>query len=1306
MADELIQSLIDDGSISADEGAIQDADLRLTDAEGNTQGSWIDADTVRLPSGNTVRLSSYDAREINKFVKDKETGELTNKEGEVGGSQQMLSISKLARDHGFNNLVDTGNKGSFGRPIYDLQNAAGTTFGDYLTETGVVEDNKYSSQQALDNQAFQKLWATTKEARGQQAGDWDVAADWVQEFIASEGPEQLKKIAHDESELAAARNAGVSKHYIQNDVEIKSYDRSYLNKAKNPLSTSWDTGWKGVEEGAAGLLELVGHETGWEGLEDYAEGWKNETQYELQNLPTVITDYTEFMDDDSWHKNTGEFFEYVGNMAAMSLPYMAITIGGVAVGGTVGLAAPAAVYAGQVWNEMGDTDESEKNAVLALGAGISMAALDRLGVRGIANASALSREGREQIIGQLVGKGMSRDQAKNAIMKATKLEAAKLAGDASKFAKEQITKRRILKDLIKSGGIAAGSEGLTEVGQETVAYLAAVAGSNTKEFDADELIERLTHAAVGGSLLGAGFSIPGTAYNTGQWTDVAYRLAPADERLRTQQNQWAAEEREAHGRVLSHDEILQESERKANTKAAKGRQDTQLADRAARDEKRRGDRSWGDWRQEAFESIPGLWRGATRHIFNDKLQERSRSARQLASLFSGQLSQMYSGSTFENAKHLQLAEYKNHLDLPAQTAADFGFNSPSIGNLSKMSDIIYDAYNRVGTDFDKLKGSDLEKHIPALKKFNESSARMADKIWADQKEYNPELGYTKDYAYKRKSLDKSKIASNKQGFEKDLQERFGLDSFQAAELTRQILNVESITDIDEAFSVTEKGGLKPTSHKNRSLGLSEDPEFSKAWLNNNIMTNLSDMAKGGARYTSYQKYLGDDNRRVTSLIGDMEAELVASGMDPKEAQKLTDKAARGMQDYIDAESGNYKRPQTKFGESLQDIQRNFLFVTTISSLPLATLSSIVELALSTRSLNQQQIGNLAKMAKKEVKAIRGNMNWDRTADTAGRKQLKDLGFFEWEVGAATVTGATESFQSSQLKQRWTDNFFRAIGLKQWTDLTRAIRASVAGDYMMDKLAVVAKRDLDNLTNEEVEAEDALRQIGINVEDAIEIFNKTEPTEADQQTMEKMFRDATFNFINDAVVLPQAALRPLFYQDPRFALFTQFHGFISTFQANHLPKLYRSAFKGQTPAIKYNAFATIATMVLLGFLSQYLKDLLKYGEDARASEVAGQLEQGQWIQRGINSSGLLGVGERALNAIHPIYESRTESTPEWLFDAVVGESAAASKAGQLLGGAEDVLSGDTAKGVSNLAKATPLGPFTRIRKESANFLFEE
>ena len=106
-----------------------------------------------------------------------------------------------------------------------------------------------------------------------------------------------------------------------------------------------------------------------------------------------------------------------------------------------------------------------------------------------------------------------------------------------------------------------------------------------------------------------------------------------------------------------------------------------------------------------------------------------------------------------------------------------------------------------------------------------------------------------------------------------------------------------------------------------------------------------------------------------------------------------------------------------------------------------------------------------------------------------------------------------------------------------------------GDFLKTKLELIANSDPDSKTNEVQEAEEQLRNYGLDVDTAVQAYMTGEPI-SDAQ-----LREFQFNWINDAVVLPQAANRPLIYQDPRFALFTQFQGFISAFTANQLPKMW-------------------------------------------------------------------------------------------------------------------------------------------------------
>ena len=168
-----------------------------------------------------------------------------------------------------------------------------------------------------------------------------------------------------------------------------------------------------------------------------------------------------------------------------------------------------------------------------------------------------------------------------------------------------------------------------------------------------------------------------------------------------------------------------------------------------------------------------------------------------------------------------------------------------------------------------------------------------------------------------------------------------------------------------------------------------------------------------------------------------------------------------------------------------------------------------------------------------------------------------------------------------------------------------------------------------------------------------------------------------------MALPQAANRPLIYQDPRFALLTQFQGFIATFTANHIPKLWGEYVKRGTPAMKYNAFAVMATMIMLGFASQYLKDLIKFGGRTP------YLEDPEYIQRGIRASGLLGTGERVLDQFFPLYEQRSRTPGDWVFNTTTSESPALANLKRAAKGTAQLAGGDVQEGGRNLFKTLPV-----------------
>ena len=864
-----------------------------------------------------------------------------------------------------------------------------------------------------------------------------------------------------------------------------------------------------------------------------------------------------------------------------------------------------------------------------------------------------------------------------------------LAGDAAQVAGQQLRARNVLRGFAGAAGKGLLSEASTEAAQELTAYIAATQGSD-KVFNAAELQERLINASIAGGTLGSAFAVPGTAYDVGAWADVAVRQADAEAKRLSRAGQFAKEEVDKHGRVQTIQELNEENDIKsgARSQTIKHWQD-RVKEYKARDK----GTAW-DQTKEVFGLAPALWRGATRFIFNDELQNKSRAARILADMFGANLQRTYSGSNFENRKHHLLAQYKNMVADPADYAKAAGLKTQSdkvLQNaIQSLKDEVLDAEaNNRNINWNNVP----QEHRTWLSQYYNEAISLGDKLHADQLKHNPNLGYVKNYLFHYKAFDKVAIEKDKNKFIQALVDHKNYNRRDAEILVNEIINSNTING-EQDFHVGH-GRQVPGSHRARTLNLADDPNFND-FMDNNPFNNISSAAKSAARFIAYQEFIGDDNVKVNELV----QQMIEEGVSEAEANQV----ASRLQDYLDAESGNYKRIKS---DTFNKIQKNLMFWTTLAGLPLATISSFVELALTTRALTNDQIFTTIKNAAKE--GAKGMMNALNRFDSKAQRQinknerqaqLKDLGYFNWDVGAAHTTGVTET--NARDRER-LDKYFKLIGLQQWTDYTRAVRGAIADDYVLGKLKLISTQRSQGTryTNEVQEAEEHLRNLGINVDDMIQLYDIRGPLTPEQ---EKVFndnmREAQFNFINEAVALPQSANRPLIYQNPHLALFTQFQGFIATFTANHIPKMWGELVSRGTPAMKYNAFAVMTTMIALGFASQYLKDLIKY------FGPTPYLDSTEKFQRAIGASGLLGSGERVVNFFFPIYEQRSSSTIDWFFNTISGEAAALSNVTRAAEAGGHVLTGDYERGAYKGLKVTPIfGPLNEINRRIADAFFD-
>lgn len=1275
------------------------------DALGDTGLEFYDADTLYDSEGQGYRLKGVNAFEVDRL----------GKEGQVGGQLSKEQVVKLANEMGYTNVVETGETDTTTkRKMVDLQDDSGRSFARELAASGMApimgEFDKGGS--LLRSRDFRQAMRSNENY---ETNEFDEAADVLAEHLQNNNEyqalfKQRRLLPGLQGDIYADAGATFERRGID----------TMTGESTTPLSTAWDTAMYGVQEAAYGMLDLIGERLGIDYLENVGEAGVHRKRFKIGQQGTILTDYKDV-------NGFGDALEYLGNNMVMSLPYMGITAASMMLAPATGgasLLAPVSVYSGQVWNEMGDQagEDGEKSASLAIGAGVIQAALDAAGVGFVFKAGGTPKQLFKKGVEALMAKGASKEAAEAQMARSTKEQIGKFLKDAGTTVGEQLRHRDLALTTIQRGAMAAGTEGMTEAMQESIAAIAADLGT-TGVVDWRDVSDRAIQGAIAGTALGGSFGTAGGIWDAGKWQDMAWKGAVEDPKHVSDSTQYAREEEIEKGYVPSHQENIREA-RSLPEATEKG------DDRAARHEAKLKTRGFRESVKDIGKGFVELFPRQTSNIGTDEQVAKSKTLRKLKDMVGGFADKIYSGPIFENFKHHLMTKYKTTMGTDVENIYVALNEGKPVGRKDKRR-ISNEFYKVVQAAQDKKGYLDKNK-IPEVSEGGLKKATileivkklddLARMMYKDQKNYNKDLGKIENYLLTFKSLDKGAVAKKRDVFIKRLKEVYNLDHQTATALTDEIINGES-TSAGEAFSLV-KGGYKPGAHKKKSFRLSEQELFQE-FMEQDLIANAANAAKSAARYVSYQNYFGNNN----STLDKMYDQMIREGL----TQEEVDEIAYRMKNYIDSESGNYKRPTSELGKRLEAVQKNFMLFSTITGLTLATMASLPELALGVLGLSSKQIfgdkGSLSTMAHEfsnmifkgmmEVAHV-GQKKGETTRDTVGTKMISDAGYYAWDVGAATVTGVTETHA---WHQTLLENFFKWTGLQGWTNFTRATRAAMAGDYIVENAMIILKHpEGEPKTNEVREAEDKLRNLGIDVSDvhdkhhklgssgrkgsslskiarAFKTMNlpadqKTEGMLQNEEAVSYIIKDAVFNFVNDAVVMPMSYNRPLIYQDPRFALFMQFQGFMSAFTANHIPKMWNNYIKNGSPQMRYNTFAVMMTMIMMGFVSQYLKDLIKFGK------ASPYLDEHEFIRRGIQSSGLLGTAERGLDFIFPMYETRTSGAGEWAFDKAVGESPTLSKGLQLGEAAGSLIQGDTDRATSKLGSAV-MGPL----RHTGRWLFD-
>lgn len=326
------------------------------------------------------------------------------------------------------------------------------------------------------------------------------------------------------------------------------------------------------------------------------------------------------------------------------------------------------------------------------------------------------------------------------------------------------------------------------------------------------------------------------------------------------------------------------------------------------------------------------------------------------------------------------------------------------------------------------------------------------------------------------------------------------------------------------------------------------------------------------------------------------------------------------------------------------IQGNIIAIENLALLPLSLFASLIDpLGIAVRT------GSF-KDAWEGFKRGMDQLRKDLTSKVTGAKQeetelellVRDLGVLDENSMMNAYGDAYSGNYMSRGLKKLNEAFFRWNGMEGWNKAMR-VQATIAGSqFILKHLRTVNDEKADPKVK--AESKRYLDEMGLKAEDlkkvetkavsltrrqlhagdpAVEVIwatnNREELLKSKEDDTTYRLRRALFKFVDSAVLRPNAAHRPIWGSDPRFALIFHLKQFTHSFQEVIMKRVWHEWKQGNTkPAqvaltyIPFMAAADAAKAMLLG-----------KGFD---------MSLGQFLGKEVERSGLLGTGQYAVDAV--------------------------------------------------------------------------
>lgn len=434
-------------------------------------------------------------------------------------------------------------------------------------------------------------------------------------------------------------------------------------------------------------------------------------------------------------------------------------------------------------------------------------------------------------------------------------------------------------------------------------------------------------------------------------------------------------------------------------------------------------------------------------------------------------------------------------------------------------------------------------------------------------------------------------------------------------------------------SISDYDGLSHTpymgSHDTRILAwMAKEPEMSR-FLSSDLDQTLISYVDQSIRRAEFARRFGDDgNGRVDPQTG-QRIKGIKELLERAEEAGMTEKQRKLAQNFIAAIMG------TLGGDLNPKIRQGMSYVMVYENLRLLSMSLFSSLVdpngILVRSGSFQDTWIATKAAIAEIAAWSKRRKGEPGGMSDIRRLAEQVGTIEdaigkealgYEYGGAYMAGAARN-----VNEKW----FEVTGIAGYTRLTRVMATAAAQNFLKRHAAGADKHSARYLDELGLTA----RDVRLDSEGNLRLLTEEERQSATAARIaaDDRLRNAVFRFVDEAILRPDSAQRPVYGSDPHFMLVFHLKGFMYSFYERIMKRAWREAVDNGnlTPAMSLSLY--VPGMIFADMLRDAVKDAFGDQDDDRRDDW----DLGDWSSHALERSGLYGPYVQQVADSHEDYE---------------------------------------------------------------------